>query len=262
MPLAGGCLNLANLTIWNKAATAKMCWDLEHKQDKLWIKWIHSYYIKGQDFNTYPVPQQACWMTRKIMSSRVVTTQLHSDHTSSKSLIRQGYLQLLGDYPRMEWKRLMFKNDARPKDKFMMWLHMHGVMRINDRLIRWGMEVNPECAFCQLQNESREHLFMLCYYTKALWNRVMQWSARTYTATYSWGQYVQWAVQNSKEKSQDATIFKLVFAEVVNAIWLERNARVFEKRRRHWEALAREVAFVSCVRASVGSRTKLQQLHF
>ncbi|XP_060194981.1 uncharacterized protein LOC132624179 [Lycium barbarum] len=162
----------------------------------------------------------------------------------------------------MEWKGLMFKNDARPKAKFVMWLHLHGGMRTNDRLIQWGMEVNPECTFCQLQNETRENLFVLCHYTKALWNRVIQWLARTYTATYNWEQYVQWAVQNNKGKSQDGTIFKLVFAEVVNAIWLERNARVFEKRRRYWEALAREVAFVSCVRASAGIRTKMQHLQF
>ncbi|KAG5571299.1 hypothetical protein H5410_061065 [Solanum commersonii] len=40
-------LNLVNLRVWNKAAILKMCWDIEKKQDRLWIKWIHSYYING-----------------------------------------------------------------------------------------------------------------------------------------------------------------------------------------------------------------------
>ncbi|XP_075076510.1 uncharacterized protein LOC142163153 [Nicotiana tabacum] len=30
----------------NKEAIAKTCWDLSHKQDKLWIMWIDAYYIK------------------------------------------------------------------------------------------------------------------------------------------------------------------------------------------------------------------------
>ncbi|XP_075111341.1 uncharacterized protein LOC142181744 [Nicotiana tabacum] len=32
--------------VWNNAAIAKTYWGLTHKQDKLWIKWIHPYYVK------------------------------------------------------------------------------------------------------------------------------------------------------------------------------------------------------------------------
>nr|XP_016516148.1 PREDICTED: uncharacterized protein LOC107832785 [Nicotiana tabacum] len=40
LPKSVGGLNLINLQICNKAAIAKIVWDLEHKQDKLWVKWI------------------------------------------------------------------------------------------------------------------------------------------------------------------------------------------------------------------------------
>jgi len=36
------------LHLWNKAAIAKTFWDLTHKQDKMWIRWIHSFYIKSK----------------------------------------------------------------------------------------------------------------------------------------------------------------------------------------------------------------------
>ena len=48
-PRSEGGLGLINMHIWNRAAIAKLCWDLENKEDKLWIKWIHTYYLKGQN---------------------------------------------------------------------------------------------------------------------------------------------------------------------------------------------------------------------
>uniref|UniRef100_A0A0V0HXG0 Putative ovule protein n=1 Tax=Solanum chacoense TaxID=4108 RepID=A0A0V0HXG0_SOLCH len=59
-----------NLKLWIKAAIFKVCWDREHKADKLWIKWIHTYYIKGQLFVQAQEPQQASWMVRKLFESR------------------------------------------------------------------------------------------------------------------------------------------------------------------------------------------------
>nr|XP_009789134.1 PREDICTED: uncharacterized protein LOC104236815 [Nicotiana sylvestris] len=58
-PKSVGSLGLANLQKWNKAAIAKSFWDLTQKQDKLWIKWIHAYYTKGQAIETMTIPQQA-----------------------------------------------------------------------------------------------------------------------------------------------------------------------------------------------------------
>ena len=43
-PKSEGGMGLINMAIWNKAAVAKLCWDLANKEDKLWIKWIHAYY--------------------------------------------------------------------------------------------------------------------------------------------------------------------------------------------------------------------------
>ncbi|XP_019106181.2 uncharacterized protein LOC109135521 [Beta vulgaris subsp. vulgaris] len=44
-----GGLNFKEITTWNKAAIAKHFWALALKQDRLWIKWLHVYYIKQAD---------------------------------------------------------------------------------------------------------------------------------------------------------------------------------------------------------------------
>lgn len=73
-PKAAGGLNLIKLKLWNKAVVAKSCWNLANKQVGLWIRWLHSYYIKGQHIEDMRVPTQACWMIQKIFNARVHTS--------------------------------------------------------------------------------------------------------------------------------------------------------------------------------------------
>ncbi|XP_059285705.1 uncharacterized protein LOC132039182 [Lycium ferocissimum] len=77
LQLAAGGFKLTNPKIWNKTTIAKVYGNLEHKEDKLWIQWIHSYYIKGRQVNDIPIPQQASWMVRKIIESRGFVSQGH-----------------------------------------------------------------------------------------------------------------------------------------------------------------------------------------
>lgn len=72
LPKSAGGLNLLNLRMWNQAAICKLLWALSMKKEKLWITWVHSYYIKNQDMKTMPIPTQAAWMIRKIITMRKV----------------------------------------------------------------------------------------------------------------------------------------------------------------------------------------------
>ncbi|XP_060170346.1 uncharacterized protein LOC132601264 [Lycium barbarum] len=68
----------------NQAAITKLCWDLAHKEDKLWVKWIHAYYIKDQQLSVCPIPQIASWMTRKIVAARGVIEQQNTPPSPGK----------------------------------------------------------------------------------------------------------------------------------------------------------------------------------
>ena len=62
------------MQVWNRAAIDKLCWDLANKEDKLWIKWIHAYYLKGQ--NEWQKREQANRMIRKIMHAKQIVDQV------------------------------------------------------------------------------------------------------------------------------------------------------------------------------------------
>ncbi|XP_019240287.1 PREDICTED: uncharacterized protein LOC109220273 [Nicotiana attenuata] len=185
-PKSVGGLYLINLPLWNKAAIAKTWWDLAHKQDKLWIRWISAYYIQQQQLQHMPIPQQASWMVRRIIGSRVTMLQAQNSSDHNTSSIRQIYLQLIGELPRVSWKCLVFQNSARPKAVFTMWLLLHGRLPTKDRLANWGINVTPHCVMCSGQVETREHLFVQCSYATELWNKVMKWIQRDQMISSCW----------------------------------------------------------------------------
>lgn len=40
---------------WSKALVMKLMWNLCKKEDNLWIKWVHAYYVKNYDIMIVPL---------------------------------------------------------------------------------------------------------------------------------------------------------------------------------------------------------------
>uniref|UniRef100_A0A1S4C8E5 Reverse transcriptase zinc-binding domain-containing protein n=1 Tax=Nicotiana tabacum TaxID=4097 RepID=A0A1S4C8E5_TOBAC len=262
LPKAGGGLNIVNLKLWNKAAIAKHCWDLAHKKDKLWIRWIHTYYIKIQQMSTMPTPQQACWMVRKVIEAHGILEARQFMQTHNRSLIRQIYLHLLGDYSRVEWKTLMFNNAAKPKAKFIMWLMMHGKLMTSDRIANWKINVDTQCVMCRKAAETRDHLFGQCEFTQQVWTKMCNWMEKQFQGFTNWQQFSQWSVICAKGKTQHAQVFRMVYAEVAYHIWMERNRRIFEQKSRVWEQITKEIAYVVSVRVTPRNKLFVYSLYF
>ncbi|XP_016484095.2 uncharacterized protein LOC107804683 [Nicotiana tabacum] len=258
-PKSVGGLNLINLLLWNKTTIAKVCWDLAHKEDKLWIKWINAYYVKQQQLKDMPIPKQASWMVRRIIASRDILQQAQSsnDHIGT---IRQLYLQLLGDLPRVSWKNLLFQNSARRKTVFNLWLLLQGRLPTKDRLVNWGLNINQQCVLCQGHVETRDHLFLLCSYAVMLWKQVMRWIQEDQSNNHNWDQHLQWIINKAKGKSSRASIFRMVVTEASYALWMERNTHIFEQIYRSSEVLAREIAYICNVTVVPRARKQMQQI--
>ncbi|KAG5594674.1 hypothetical protein H5410_035906 [Solanum commersonii] len=62
--------HLFDLRILNKVIVTKMCWYLANKQDRLWIIWIHAYYVRGKKIQNFPTSQHASWMVTKILEEQ------------------------------------------------------------------------------------------------------------------------------------------------------------------------------------------------
>lgn len=174
---------------------------MEQKKDKLWIKWIHSYYIKDQNREELRIPNQACWMVRKVLGAKEHLHLLHNGATGKKSMIRQAYITMLGSLPKVEWGGIMCHNSARPKAIFTSWLHIQDILLTANRRLRWRIQVDPICAMCKQEDETRDHLFSECLFAKALWMRLMCWLNIQQPPHFTWLSMQQWILQDTKGKS-------------------------------------------------------------
>lgn len=59
LPKSAGGLNMTCVQLWNKPAIFMLLWYVAQKKDKVWVKWIHGYYVKARDLNTMVIPSQA-----------------------------------------------------------------------------------------------------------------------------------------------------------------------------------------------------------
>lgn len=139
-------------------------------------------------------------MVRKIIGARDSVNQMHN-FNQQKSLIRQMYLQVLGSYKKTEWRCLMIQNIARPKALFTMQLQCHGRLVTVDRLIKWGLQMNPTCVLCQGTIDTRDHLFGECAFSKDLWTRLIIQLQIRHDHNSTWQQMCNWLIPHTKGRT-------------------------------------------------------------
>lgn len=93
-PKAQGGLGLFDTTLWNLAAVGKLLWALCHMKEKLWIKWVHAYYIKGRSVWQTPTPTRASWLIHKVLSCRSKLAHLNLFHQGTQYNIHSVYMML------------------------------------------------------------------------------------------------------------------------------------------------------------------------
>ncbi|XP_015077353.1 uncharacterized protein LOC107021245 [Solanum pennellii] len=219
-PKSEGGMGLINMLVWNRAAVAKLCWDLANKEDKLWIKWIHAYYLKGQI--EWQKRDQASWMIRKIMNAKHIVDQCQP---------RQG-------------------KGPDQKLVFTLWILLNKKLATVDRLTKRGMTLDRDCVLCKSADESMEHLFIQCHYVEEVWERLLRWINVHSNMPKTWTQFIQWCVKNGKGKTVRAQLFKGILAEGVYGLLNERNKRIFEEKSSLIDEVVKRIAYVTIARSS------------
>lgn len=52
------------------ATIAKLLWNIHAKSDKLWVKWIHMYFIKGASIMDFQPGNSCSWIVKNIFKHR------------------------------------------------------------------------------------------------------------------------------------------------------------------------------------------------
>lgn len=231
-PTSQGGLQVIDLPLWSKACLLKLLWNLCNKEDSLWVKWIHAYYMTREQVMSQPVPPSSSWIMKGIMLCMTLTIG-NSTWDSMRGLpkFKTGvmYMALQIERPEVEWKTLMYGNLARPRAKMIMWMACHDRLPTRARLHRFGLLDSATCCFCP-DMETREHLLFYCGETKRIWKGVLQWIGVQHDPG-SWTNEIGWVLRQSKGKHWRKRLLKLAFIETIYEVWKHRNNTCFGNDR-------------------------------
>lgn len=156
---ANGGWNLTYMKIWNQAAITKLLWAIAFKREKLWVQWIHAYYIKST-LETVVVTSNTSWMMKKILAARTQVQSLggwQAVMINGNFSIHKAYCLMKDGHQRVPWRRLIRDNKASPKSIFVLWMAVQNRLATADRLLHWNVPCNHICSLCGSIAESTEH---------------------------------------------------------------------------------------------------------
>lgn len=133
------------------------------------------------------------------------------------------------------WVATVWHSYAIPKCAFFMWLALKQRLLTKDRMITFGIAVNPTCLLCQCNAETTDHLFSTCPYTCLILN------CSPVPISCNWADWQNGNITLGSMTNIQKHIGWLFVSVVIYVIWQERN------RRLHASGLPRQTCGLSSI---------------
>ncbi|XP_021750414.1 uncharacterized protein LOC110716088 [Chenopodium quinoa] len=153
-------------------------WDwISKKEDSLWVKWVHSVYIKHADWWTYTPKRCDGWAWKRVcaVKEELKTGFLNNGWMNSKYQLGVAYIWLQGDLQAVNWDAWVWNRFNVPKHSFITWLAIQGRLRTRDKLLSYGVCSDSSCLLCGFELETKEHLFFKCNYSRHCLDLICKW---------------------------------------------------------------------------------------
>ncbi|XP_062104350.1 uncharacterized protein LOC133815534 [Humulus lupulus] len=135
-----GGLGFSDIGLWNRCAIGKYVWAIAKKEDNLWVKWVHSVYIKEADWWGYMAPTTSSWYRKKVVKikNEFKEIMMHNIQSWPACTIAQLY-KLQKDKSDVKWQySFIWDRLGILKHKFVTWLVLKKRLPTRDRLLRFG----------------------------------------------------------------------------------------------------------------------------
>ncbi|KAK6777420.1 hypothetical protein RDI58_024137 [Solanum bulbocastanum] len=133
------------------------------KKNKLWVKWIHTYY--GNRDLLLDIPNQATWIIQRILKATKSFSQVvygaKDILTMPNFLIQQIYLMLREQFQKVSWRKLLCINGGLPRWTFIVRLAALGRLNTRDRIVQCGVTTNSIYSLCEKEPECLNYLFFV-----------------------------------------------------------------------------------------------------
>uniref|UniRef100_A0A803PI47 Reverse transcriptase zinc-binding domain-containing protein n=1 Tax=Cannabis sativa TaxID=3483 RepID=A0A803PI47_CANSA len=208
----------------------KYIWAIAQKQDSLWMRWIHSVYLKDRDWWSYKASDHCSWYWRSLVNLKEhfkgkAGQQLFTQHYQ----IEEGYKVLCPTQNKVYWSRQVWGRLNTPKHCFIMWLAIQKRLRTKDRLKAMGLATREHCEMCESHSENTDHLFFTCRFTAACLQGIKTWLSWNIAAGYLLA-LTRW-IGRSKLSNFKKNVLAAAISCLVYTIWRARNLFVWENSK-------------------------------
>jgi hypothetical protein len=226
-PVKQGGLNILNLQVWNQIALLKCLWNICLEGDNLWVKWVHSYFLKGRNCLAEFEAKNCTWIMKAIMDRKkdvIKIQQLwHDMITCRKFNMMQVYKVMIEDNCRFEWYGIISHNFARPRAKVISWLACQDRLPTKARLMKFNLLQHAMCEKCHNVEEDRDHVLFVCKDSMSIWNKILSWLNMQIQQNMS----MDWIKRNIKGKGWRKRVLKAAVTETIYGLWMFRNSKIF-----------------------------------
>ncbi|GAV65869.1 zf-RVT domain-containing protein [Cephalotus follicularis] len=125
------------------------------------------------------------------------------------------------------WAKIVWFKGAIPSHAFCLWLSFHKAHLTKDKLQNIGLIQCSLCSFGCGQQESMNHLFFECPFTKSVWSKVLEFNICPFPTACSWDSTASWALGRTKGRQFHRWMRRVGLAATVYHCWRERNSRIF-----------------------------------
>ncbi|XP_058776403.1 uncharacterized protein LOC131650721 [Vicia villosa] len=248
-------LNITSLKEWNIASMGKLFWNIQAKADKLWVKWVNTYYLKHADALDWQ-HKNCSWILANVFKCRdkiKMTAAWSTCMLTGSYKTASFYDEIRGDRGQVDWNFLLCKNFAKPRARFVLWLSLLGRLSTKDRLRKHGSDIDDKCVFCN-KEETLNHLFFECSDTRQTWSKVLCFIGY-HRIPLGWNQEMTWAIAETKRKGWRRDLLKIALTECVYGVWRQRNDMVFNHTPSDlhlWKLIVQDI----CIRSTLHKRIR------
>ncbi|KAL2943828.1 hypothetical protein RDABS01_032175 [Bienertia sinuspersici] len=241
-PKQEGGLGIRSLVHWNTAAVGKHVWAIAQKKDNLWVRWVHTIYIKDTEWRTYAPTQICSWVWKSFCKIKDILIQAQVDMTQRRYSIKKVYEVLRPTGTKVYWDKAVWCKAATPKHQFITWLGVRQRLMTRDRLIRMGLATENSCCLCNRGVESHSHLFFDCEFSRNCWKQILEW-LNAKVQHYQLQQMIQWIARSCKGDRIRRQAFCAAVTAMVYALWRARNDLLWSNKPWTVDQVVDEVKF-------------------
>ncbi|KAK9689837.1 hypothetical protein RND81_09G084900 [Saponaria officinalis] len=258
LPRHEGGFDIREILAWNKALLAKLIWNIDHRNDGVWVNWIHSYYLHRTSIwdvlpsGTHSDSFRSILKVRDLCIAALGDVQtaqfwLRSCTIHGRFSVSHAYELFRSHGAPLPWAHVLHGKSITPSHGLISTLAAQHKLPTIDLLSLRGIHIVNRCSLSKTHNETHRHLFFKCPFSNIVWCTLLSWM-KLPQRSYDLITELYWTHRRGSRKHWKTIWYRGSLSAAVYYIWAERNIRIFEGKERAPDQIVKTIKYVVAIR--------------